>query len=188
MTKLILLSGDYGVGKSEFGKQVRKHVKFSNIPIIALADKLKYGLSQMLDINIRYFYAPDLKNVVLPEYGVTPRYLMETCGTNWGRDMVSINLWVIVLKRKLQKTNEKFIIVEDVRFQSELRFLSNHYPIDIIYIKSNRESVKPTIGDISLDYLKNNEFRFRILRNNSNLTVYREKCYRLMEFIENEQT
>ena len=188
MTKLILLSGDYGVGKSEFGKQIRKHVKFSNIPIIALADNLKYGLSQMLGINIQYFYDPDLKNVILPEYGVTPRYLMETCGTNWGRDMVSVDLWSVVLKRKLQKTNEKFIIVEDVRFQSELRFLSNHYPIHIVYIKSNRENVKSSIGDLSLDYLKNSKLKFNVLTNNSSLPAYREKCYRLMEFIENEQT
>lgn len=188
MTKLILLSGDYGVGKSEFGKQIRKHVRFSCIPILALADKLKYGLSQMLDINIQYFYDPDLKNVVLPEYGVTPRYLMETCGTNWGRDMVSVDLWSVVLKRKLQKTNEKFIIVEDVRFQSELRFLSNHYPIHIVYIKSNRENVKSSIGDLSLDYLKNSKLKFNVLTNNSSLPAYREKCYRLMEFIENEQT
>ena len=188
MTKLILLSGDYGVGKSEFGKQVTKHSNFANIPVLALADNLKYGLSQMLGINIQYFYDPDLKNVVLPEYGVTPRYLMETCGTNWGRDMVSVDLWAVVLKRKLQKANEKFIIVEDVRFQSELRFLSNHYPVNIVYIKSNRENVKSSIGDLSLDYLKNSKLEFHVLTNNSSLTAYREKCYRLMEFIENEQT
>jgi hypothetical protein len=52
--------------------------------------------------------------------GKTPRFAMQTIGTEWGRDMISSKLWVDVWKHHIEHMPEYIpISVEDVRFANE---------------------------------------------------------------------
>jgi hypothetical protein len=48
--------------------------------------------------------------------GVTARHMMQTVGTEWGRDMVHGELWVLSLLQRVAKTGG---IISDVRFPNE---------------------------------------------------------------------
>jgi len=56
--------------------------------------------------------------------GATPRHAMLTLGTEWGRDMIHPDLWVILWQRHAAQHSEN-IVVEDMRFPNELAAIRN---------------------------------------------------------------
>lgn len=57
--------------------------------------------------------------------GVTPRRLMETLGTDWGRKLIDPEVWVKVTEARLRALLEKGIsvVVDDVRFANEFALI-----------------------------------------------------------------
>jgi len=52
--------------------------------------------------------------------GKTPRYAMQTIGTEWGREIIDDNLWIRAWRRAVDKTQPgEWIVVDDVRFPNE---------------------------------------------------------------------
>lgn len=53
--------------------------------------------------------------------GVTPRRLMETIGTDWGRQLIDPEVWVKVTEARLRSLLEQgtSVVVDDVRFANE---------------------------------------------------------------------
>lgn len=49
--------------------------------------------------------------------GKTPRYLMQTVGTEWGREMIHPELWVRSLAHRIPER----AVISDVRFDNEAR-------------------------------------------------------------------
>ena len=68
----------------------------------------------------------DLKEAVVPEVGVTSRHLMQSLGTEWGRDCIKPDLWAsmaITRIRSLLKAGKR-VVVDDMRFREEYHALS----------------------------------------------------------------
>ena len=73
----------------------------------------------------------DQKEVVDPRYGKTPRHMMQTLGTEWGRQMIRGDIWARALFVEIQRCSERFThdtttinyVVADVRFNNEARLL-----------------------------------------------------------------
>jgi len=55
--------------------------------------------------------------------GVTPRQMMQTMGTEWGRTMVHPELWLRALLRRIPPTGA---IISDVRFENEAKLIKDH--------------------------------------------------------------
>lgn len=57
----------------------------------------------------------------IPEFGVTPRQMMQTLGTEWGRMCVGPDVWVNVWKSSVQKWLDGGlnVVVDDMRFPNE---------------------------------------------------------------------
>ncbi len=88
------------------------------------------------EIAIRMFYS-DLKNTP-SEYlgGRTPVYAMQTLGTEWGRDLMNVDLWVNAWLRKAKRLIEKHgIVVDDLRFLSEERVIRSFEKSTIVLIE-----------------------------------------------------
>lgn len=65
----------------------------------------------------------DAKAVVDDVFGVTPRHMMQTLGTEWGRHMINGDIWVKVFARL---NAGKCVIVPDVRFENEAALVREH--------------------------------------------------------------
>lgn len=68
----------------------------------------------------------DLKEAVVPGFKtVTTRRLMQTLGTDWGREAVHQDLWakVAITKAKAALDEGKSVVIDDLRFPNEYALL-----------------------------------------------------------------
>jgi hypothetical protein len=81
-----------------------------------------------------------LKEVVLPDIGHSPRFLMQTLGTEWGRKIVNDQVWLLAAHRKIANLGDYPIVIPDVRFENEASFIRNNGGL-LIHI--NRPDCQP---------------------------------------------
>lgn len=60
-----------------------------------------------------------------PEWGMTPRQMLQLIGTDALRKIVHDDFWVIPMKRKLKEhiRNERHVVISDVRFPNEINMI-----------------------------------------------------------------
>lgn len=84
-----------------------------------------------------YLESHEFKEKGIPglPYYMTPRFLMESIGTDWGRNL-DPDIWVLVLQNKLQAVlNDRpttCVVVDDLRFPNEWNMLAS---LDFKFIK-----------------------------------------------------
>lgn len=62
----------------------------------------------------------DLKEAPCPLLcGKTPRHAMQTLGEEWGRQLISSNLWVESLSYRAEASGAQKVVVPDVRYDNE---------------------------------------------------------------------
>lgn len=66
-----------------------------------------------------------MKETIDPEWGMTPRKILQLVGTDALRNVVSNNFWIIPMKRKLKDhiRNGRNVVVSDVRFVNEIELI-----------------------------------------------------------------
>lgn len=67
----------------------------------------------------------DIKDNNLVGWGCSPRHMMQTLGTDWGRNMVHGDIWIRISRRKalLLMQEGKLVIFSDVRFENEAEMI-----------------------------------------------------------------
>jgi hypothetical protein len=98
----------------------------------------------------------DQKDQIDPRYKRTPRHMMQTLGTEWGREQVNPHIWVIAMEQQMLKNP---MLVSDVRFANEADLIRKHGQlvhitgrdgiIDSDHVSETRVEYKP--GDAILD-------------------------------------
>lgn len=112
---IIGLTGLAGSGKSEVAAALRELGQFHRIPF---AGPLKTMLSSVGFSDAQLW--GDEKEVPVPELGgVTPRHLMQTLGTEWGRNTIHPDIWVTLWERAVE-ARSGHVVVDDVRFPNEV--------------------------------------------------------------------
>ncbi len=111
----------------------------------------------------------DLKEVIIPELGRSTRYLMQTIGTEWGRDIVHQHIWLAPIKNAIARGES--IVVDDVRFENEFALLQN---AGATLIRVDRPATDST-NHQSEGRLDDFPFDFRIT-NNWTKEEYLSKC------------
>lgn len=112
---LIGIVGIAGSGKTLVARHlVRRH----GYTRMRFADPLKRMLQEGLGLTDDEVDG-DKKSTPNPVFaGKTPRYLMQTLGTEWGRKKVSPDLWVNIWKRDAGRAGPN-VVVDDLRFPNE---------------------------------------------------------------------
>ncbi|MDE2441594.1 MAG: hypothetical protein KGP14_11265 [Betaproteobacteria bacterium] len=125
--QLIGLAGRAGCGKDTIANFLMETHGFVQI---ALADVLRDGLKAMLGITDEQMYRRDLKEQTIDWIGRSPRELMQTLGTEWGRNHVAPDIWLRVAARRIEKYRTAKpclhiagIVVSDIRFENEADWL-----------------------------------------------------------------
>lgn len=153
---LIGLTGFRGSGKTTVAQMLQGRgfvrMRFAS-PLKAML--LSLGLTQD-EIDGSLKEAPcDLLN------GKTPRWAMQSLGTEWGRDLISANLWVNVMRRNLERTPAAHVVIDDVRFSNEVDLIHDLggkvWRISRIGIATDVHASESGIAALSVDHeLANN--------------------------------
>ena len=92
--------------------------------VYSFADPIRAMLVPLgIDMADPYWQAN--KEAILPALGASPRRLMQTLGTEWGRQLINPDLWLILAKQRLLNLGPGMVIA-DVRFENEASWVRAH--------------------------------------------------------------
>ena len=122
--KLIGIAGKAGSGKDTVADYLKANYNFESV---AFAEPIREGMRAMLKLEDEHFQHPG-KEVVLEEFGKSPREMMQTLGTDWARDCVNKDLWLILAAKSVKEWHYQGynVVITDVRFANEADYIRKH--------------------------------------------------------------
>lgn len=132
---LIALTGAPGSGKDTLAEQFVLHDVYEQY---RFADPIKAMLTQF-HIRLDVWEDHDAKERPIPWLGKSPRYLAQTLGTEWGRDLIHPDIWVLMAKGRWHVLNaggEGRMVISDVRFLNEANWIKAAGGIIVKIIRS----------------------------------------------------
>lgn len=144
--KIIGMVGPKGVGKTTFANQLANHTG-CQAAVLSFADPLRV-MAMAMGIDSKQMVLPELKHEVIPELGVTPRHVLQSLGTEWGRKCIHPDVWVWAMQRQIERhvaeyhgSGDVLIFIDDCRFANEAQWILNHGGM---LIEVERDGVKYT--------------------------------------------
>ena len=114
--KIIAFTGVAGSGKSTAAQYLVERHGFERV---RFAGRLK-DMMRALGLSEREIEGDLKEKPCALLAGKTPRYAMQTIGTEWGRDIIDHDLWVRVWADRVAKLPAgKPVVVDDCRFPNE---------------------------------------------------------------------
>jgi hypothetical protein len=115
---LIGFAGLKSSGKSTAAAYLKNHFKFNEI---SFADPIRKFLIEQIGLS-QTDIEEDKEKPCDKLGGRTPRFVMQTLGTEWGRNMIWQDLWVERFRRcaLVHLKEGKSVVAADVRFQNEI--------------------------------------------------------------------
>lgn len=114
--KIIGITGRAGSGKSLVASMIGGGI------VIQLADPLYAALATMLGLPEVLLRDRRFKERPIEWIGQSPRQMLQTLGTEWGRDSVREDIWLELCKRRIAVLHEhgaEVVVIADVRFENE---------------------------------------------------------------------
>lgn len=138
---LIGLAGHARVGKDTVARYLAQHL---TLITYAFAAPLKQALAGMFHLTAAQLDGAE-KEQPLAWLGKSPRELMQLLGTEWGRELVHPQLWILLAEQNLQLLAEhdqdmKGVVISDVRHENEANWLRSKGGV-IVHI--SRRGVRP---------------------------------------------
>lgn len=119
MSRLIGIAGKAGSGKDTAGAHLVKHHGFEQY---AFANPIRAMLAALGAFPASDLIDRDTKEVVIGWLGKSPRQMAQTLGTEWGRELVHQQLWVLMAQRRWEAAQAvgEDLVITDVRFENEV--------------------------------------------------------------------
>lgn len=108
---MIGLAGRARVGKDTVAAILHE---IANYRVASFAEPLRQFVCQITGIPRPEL--DDVKEQVIPWLGKSPRQLLQTLGTEWGRAMVKDTIWIDVCMKQAEGQR---VVITDVRFDNE---------------------------------------------------------------------
>lgn len=129
MTTVIGICGAANAGKGTVASL------FPNRIEISFADPLYAMLSAMTGHGVERLKDRRFKEEVVPWLGKSPRQLLQTLGTEWGRGMVRDDVWIVIGRRKIAGaiarletlSSPSYVVIPDVRFDNEAQVIRDEF-------------------------------------------------------------
>lgn len=115
---LIALCGAAGAGKNTVAERlVRKHGFYH----IAFADPLYEMISIVTGLSREDLEDREVKETPIEWLGKSPREMLQSLGTEWGRNAVNTQIWVMAAFRRVADLEAagRDVVITDVRFDNE---------------------------------------------------------------------
>lgn len=145
---LIGLTGPARSGKTTAANHLaREH----GLECYAFADPLRDGIMAIFNLSPEDLDG-DKKEEPIAWLGRSPRQLMQLLGTEWGRHMISANLWIDLAEQNLDCLSAVFdtvpgFVVSDVRFENEADFIRKRGGTVIHLSRPDAAEVNPHISE-----------------------------------------
>ena len=136
---IIGFSGYARSGKTTAANNVT--LDFHNSVVCNFAEPIK-RMAVAFGLSNRQVYG-DLKDVPAEEFGGhTPRHIMQTLGTEWGRNCIHEDVWIFAARQRMKGAlrDGLMVVFDDVRFENEARMIRN---MGGIVIEVVRDGTKP---------------------------------------------
>ncbi len=165
---------------------LRPALRSTHPRVIGIAGRARSGKDTVAEIllsltvaHYRYSFADPIRAMLLAGFGVdmanpewqsrkeepapellgkSPRFIMQTLGTEWGRDIIAADLWLQLGARRLDRTPGQTMVIADVRFANEAKWVRQHGVL--IHLRNPRTprirqhssevGVRPAKGDLRL--------------------------------------
>lgn len=114
-------------GPKQSGKtSAAYHLEKSGFYQMSFADPIRKMLSTVFlgcgytpdEIEIALYKSDEKEKPLYPFYK-SPREMMQTLGTEWGRNCVDPDIWVSIAKERIARIECDYIVFDDVRFENE---------------------------------------------------------------------
>lgn len=124
--KIIGLAGRKRSGKSTIAEYLQETM---HTEVFAFADPIRWACDAIFSALIAPKFWDKLeREEVIPAIGMSRRQVEQTLGTQWGRDRIHRDLWLIILQHRMQKVlrdcpRTKLVVIEDIRYENEATFV-----------------------------------------------------------------
>jgi len=168
MPKLIGITGYIGSGKTLAADYLCSSHNFIKLKMAQPIKDMLYAVGLTTD-DLEGRRKEQSANMLCNQ---TPRYAMQTLGTEWGRDMMGPDLWVHLWERKatgLMSLNHN-IVSDDIRYENEVHKVRN---MGGVVVRIKRE------GSVSNHPSEEQDFEvdYEIPNNDGITTMFREMDY-----------
>lgn len=170
-------------GKDTVCQFIQDYLSTARCQRISLADPLKQIVSILTDIPLEEIDRN--KKTPLPEYGMmTLRGLMQKVGTEALRGSLGEDVWVNLLRRKINFLPPgQVVVIPDVRFENEMRYIQSHGGVLIGVHRPELQLDEKVYGHVSeIGQLSLPECD-HLLVNDGSLEELRTRVYGLMSIL-----
>ena len=143
---LIGMTGRAGTGKDTAADYLAKAHRF--MPI-AFASPLRVMLQAGLGLTDEHF-TQARKNEPIDWLSKSPRQLMQTLGTEWGRNHVNRSLWIRVAERELHSLAGLDVVFTDVRFEEEAAMIRSRGGIIVRMVRFDASPVHAHMSEAGI--------------------------------------
>lgn len=152
--KLFGLAGLARTGKDTIGNYMGG---IHNFHSYAFADPIKKAAHEMFGIPLEYFY--DTSNIdreiIIPEWGYSPRQITQMLGTEGGRDLFRKDIWV--KRGEIEWQNfcdgdpiQYGMVFTDVRFENEAKMIRENGGIILHVFRDNASKINSHISEAGI--------------------------------------
>ena len=113
---IIGLCGLAGSGKDTVAKILRDRRGFASV---SFAAPIYRAVAAITGLSVEELQDRRVKEAKLPWLDASPRTLLQTLGTEWGRDIVDTDIWIKLAMR--EAAGLRRAVLTDVRFANEAR-------------------------------------------------------------------
>lgn len=161
-------------GKARSGKDTAARFLIEEFGLVkySFADPIKEAVKAMFGLTDEHVNGR-LKETPLPYIGESPRRIMQTLGTEWGRDMIRPDLWVMLAQqqwRSVQECAERTfnggMIVPDVRFEDEAEFIRSNGGLLIHIVRPDAPQIAGHVSEAGVNV---DHSRDVVIRNDGDL-------------------
>jgi hypothetical protein len=114
--------------------------------------------------------------------GASPRRLMQTLGTEWGRQLIHPDLWLLLADRKIAQ-NGAGCVVADVRFENEAAWIRRNNGVVIHVFRKTTTQVEQHISEAGISV----QMFDRTIHNNGTLEELKTHAVQLIHRIQHGQ-
>ena len=109
---------------------LRSLLAYQNLPLCKIDEMIEGGL--------KHQQSPFL-------YSKSPRYAMQTLGTEWGRNCMGEDFWIEVADAKVRAflRDGKNVVIDDIRFENEYDYVRRYAGIMAHIRRPSLEAAKP---------------------------------------------